>query len=328
MAESNQVRMASSDHEEGSVALQKVETVHEFPVNYFVENIAVRSSGGILVTVHNRNELIYIDPRQAKQPPVVLHSFSAAPSGIVEVESDQFYVSTGTIGQRGSYSIFKVDLLDFQVDGNGDATASAAVSKVADIPDALFLNGSALLNRDEGIILLADSIVGAVYQLQISSAKVQVWIQHKLLEKVTDNPLLPGVNGIKVYKGALYLSNTDAKIFLRAAIDGSGGSTGEIELVQEKLNVDDFAFDTEGSSYLTTHVFQSVVKLTGDGTRSRIAGGPDDRTCAGTTAAAFGRTEADRTSLYVTTNGGMSYPVDGEVGSARLLKIDVGHAGA
>ena len=320
--------MASSDHDEGAVALGKVETLHEFPVNYFVENIAVRSSGGILVTVHNRNELIYIDPSRAQQRSVVVHTFSAAPSGIVEVESDQFYVSTGTIGQRGTYAIFRVDLSDFKIDGNGNATTSAAVTKVADIPDALFLNGSALLNRDEGIILLADSIVGAVYQLQISSAKVDVWIQHKLLEKVTDNPLLPGVNGIKVYKGALYLSNTDAKIFLRAAIDASGASTGKVEILQEKLNVDDFAFDEEGSSYHTTHVFQSVVKLSGDGTRSRIAGGPDDRTCAGTTAAAFGRTATDRTFLYVTTNGGMSYPVDGEVGPGRVLKIGVGHAGA
>lgn len=320
--------MASSDHDEGAAALGKVETVHEFPLNYFVENIAVRSSGGILVTVHNRNELIYIDPSRAEQRSVVVHTFSAAPSGIVEVESDQFYVSTGTIGQRGTYAVFNVDLSDFKIDGNGNASTSAAVTKVADIPDALFLNGSALLNRDEGIILLADSIVGAVYQLQISSAKVDVWIQHKLLEKVTDNPLLPGVNGIKVYKGALYLSNTDAKIFLRAAIDASGASTGKVEILQEKLNVDDFAFDEEGSSYLTTHVFQSVVKLSGDGTRSRIAGGPDDRTCAGTTAAAFGRTATDRTFLYVTTNGGMSYPVDGEVGPGRLLKIGVDHAGA
>lgn len=140
--------------------------------------------------------------------------------------------------------------------------------------------------------------------------------------------MMPGVNGIKVYKDALYLSNTDAKTFLRAAIDRSGASTGEVELVQEKLNVDDFAFDVQGSSYLTTHVFQSVVKLRGDGTRSRIAGAPDDRTCAGSTAAAFGRTDTDRTSLYVTTNGGMSYPVDGEVGPAMLLKIEVGHTGA
>lgn len=321
--------MASCDHDEGAIDLLKVETVHAFPLNYFVENIAVRGSGGILVTVHNRNELIYIDPAQAKLPPVVVHTFSAAPSGIVEVNSDQFYVSIGTIGQRGSYAVFQVDMSGFKVDGNGNATTSAAVSKVADIPDALFLNGSALLSRDEGVILLADSILGAVYRLQISSgAKVDVWIQHKLLEKVTDNPLLPGVNGIKVYKGALYLSNTDAKTLLRATIDGSGSSTGGIELFQEKLNVDDFAFDADGSSYLTTHVFQSVVKLRGDGTRSRIAGAPDDKTCAGSTAAAFGRTATDRTCLYVTTNGGMSYPVDGNVGQARLLKIDVGHEGA
>jgi hypothetical protein len=69
------------------------------------------------------------------------------------------------------------------------------------------------------------------------------------------------------------------------------------------------------------------VKLRSDGVRTRIAGGPEDAVTSGTTAAAFGRTSRDQNTLYVTTTGGMSLPVKGEVVGGKVLKIDVGHKG-
>ena len=315
--------MSSEVHDEGVESLRQVETVHEFPLMYFVENIAIRKSGGILVTVHNRNELIFIDPSASQQKPVVVHTFSAGASGIVEVDQDIFYVSIGDIGQKGSYAVYKVDISKFSTDGSGNITTPAEISKIADIPDALFLNGSTLLNFEEGLILLADSILGWIFILNVRSPKVDVWLQHKLLAKTTPDPMIPGVNGIKKHDQHIYFSNTDAKTFLRVKVSDEGDA-GEVNVFQEKLNVDDFAFDVGGNAYLTTHIFQSVVKLASDGTRSRIAGGVSDKICAGTTAAAFGRTDSDKSSLYVTTTGGMSFPVDGKIENARLLKIDVG----
>lgn len=282
-----------------------------------------------MVTVHNRNELLYIDPHyQPKPVPAVVHTFDDGVSGIVEVEHDQFYVSVGEIGRQGSYGVYTVDMSGFASDSHGNVTSNAVVEKVASVPDALFLNGSALLSREKGVILLADSIVGAVYALDVKSGKVDTWMKDRQLEKVTQNPMLPGVNGIKIYKGHLYLSNTDAKTFLRAELSNSDAikCTGNLEVVQAKLNADDFAFDEDGSAYLTTHVYESVVKLGADGKRSTIAGGLGDIVCAGSTAAAFGRTESDRTRLYVTTHGGMSYRDQSEVGPARLLRVEVGSA--
>lgn len=322
------------DHEEGTRDVRPVETIHEFPQNYFLENIAIRSNGGVLVTVHNRNELVYIDPHfQPKPaPPAVVYRFDQGPSGIVEVEHDQFYVSVGEIGKQGSYSVYRVDMSGFASDSHGNVTSNATVEKVATVPDALFLNGSALLSREKSTILLADSIAGAVFALDVKSGEVDTWLKDKHLEKVTENPMMPGVNGIKIYKGHLYLSNTDTKTFLRAELLSSNTTdytAGKVEVVQEKLNADDFAFDEEGSVYLTTHVYESVIKLdTADGKRSTVAGGLGDITCAGTTAAAFGRTESDRTALYITAHGGMWYRDQSELGPARLLRVDVGRAAA
>lgn len=337
------------EHEEGSQDVRPVETIYEFSKNYFLENIAIRSNGGVLVTVHNRNELVYVDPHYPQQPKpasaAVIYKFETGVSGIVEVEHDQFYVSVGEIGKQGSYGVYRVDMSEFASDNHGNVTSNADVEKVATVPDALFLNGSALLSREKGIILLADSIVGAVFALNVKSGKVDTWLKDRQLEKVTENPMMPGVNGIKIHNGHLYLSNTDAKTFLRVELLLKSSSSninittaksedtaaaGKVEIVQRRLNADDFAFDEDGSAYLTTHVYESVVKLdaTADGKRSTIAGGLGDIVCAGTTAAAFGRTEHDRTSLYVTTHGGIGYRDQSELGPARLLRIEVGRAAA
>jgi hypothetical protein len=80
------------------------------------------------------------------------------------------------------------------------------------------------------------------------------------------------------------------------------GKTGAIHPIAENLNIDDFAFDDSGSVYLTAHVYQSVVKFDlEDEKRTTVAGGPEERVVAGTTAAEFGRGEGDKETLYVTT---------------------------
>ena len=269
--------------------------------------------------------MLFINPGESQQKSVVVYTFPAGASGITEVDQDIFYVSIGEIGQKGSFAVYKVDMSNFKTDGSGNATAGADVSKFLDVTDALFLNGSTLLDREEGLILLADSILGLIFILNVRSLTVDVWLKHKLLAKVTPDPMLPGVNGIQLNGKYLYCSNTDAKTLLRIAIGDENKAEGELEIFQEKFNVDDFAFDNDGNAYLSTHIFQSVVRLASDGTRSRIAGGPGVRICAGTTAVAFGRTESDQSILYVTTNGGMSFPVDGKIENARLLRIHIGH---
>lgn len=307
-------------HNEGPHAPLPLSTLHAFPENYFIENIAVTRAGSLLLTVHNRNELIYLDPHATPLQPTVLHKFAEGVCGIVEVEEDIFYVSSGTIGTPGSWGIFRVDVSGY--DGKGDAPG---VEKLVGVPDALFLNGSTLLSKDAGLILAADSLVKTIFCVDVKKGEVKAWLNDPVLGKVTAEPMIPGINGLAIYKEHLYVSNTDAQKLLRVAIDPtSHEATGAIETVQEHLNVDDFVFDDAGNAYLTTHIFQSVVRLGADGKRERIAGGAEDPVVAGTTACAWGRTDKDRGVLYVTTTGGMSYPVNGKIGPGRVLRIEVG----
>ena len=302
----------ASGHDDGIEELLPVTTVHDFGKGFFVENLAVRRSGEILVSVMNKNILIEIDPVNGN-PARTVHTFERSVSGIVEVGSDVFYISSGTIGQAGSFAVFKVDLSD---------PRSEVVSRYVDVPEALLLNGSALLKGN--IVLAVDSILGAVFAVDTNTAIVKKWLQHKALGKLTSDPNFPGVNGIKMHDGYAYMSSSEAKTIVRATVSSSGEATGNVDQVYDQCTCDDFTFDNEGSLYVTTHVFNSVVKIRKDGTRSRIAGGAEDVTVTGTTAAAFGRTAKDRTILYITTNGGLTMPVHGQLEPAKLLSIPVG----
>ncbi|KAI9837212.1 MAG: hypothetical protein M1838_004851 [Thelocarpon superellum] len=319
--------MASSPHDEGKVELCSLNTIHAFPTNFFVENIAVRHTGELLVTVYSAKELFQLDPL-GSTPPVLVHQFSKDISGIVELGHDKFYVSTGSIGSAGTFEIVEVDVSTLTTDAAGHVTTPATVRTVVDVPEAIFLNGSTPLPGSEGVFLAADSILGAIFQIDITSGKAKIWLQDEAFTKTTENPFIPGANGIKSHGKHVYVSNTERLIVLRVPISPTGEPGGPVETVFDRCGADDFALDAAGTLYLATHVFNSVIKISPDGVRSRIAGGPDDTTVAGSTSAAFGRTERDRTRLYVTTNGGMSSPVDGKVGPGRVLGLEVGPPGA
>jgi hypothetical protein len=74
----------------------KLVTVAEFPEQFFLENIAVRGDGSILVTVLNRKQLWYVPAPGADLPvePILVHTFEHTAMGIVETEPDIFYVCT------------------------------------------------------------------------------------------------------------------------------------------------------------------------------------------------------------------------------------------
>ncbi len=95
---------------------------------------------------------------------------------------------------------------------------------------------------------------------------------------------------------------------------------GTPELFLDKLNLDDFAIDDDGTIYATTHIYNSVLKITQEGKITII--GEAEQGLAGSTAVAFGKNN-DKNSIYVTTNGGMSLPLPGGVQAGRVAKIKV-----
>jgi hypothetical protein len=73
--------------------------VAQFPNTTWVENLAVRSNGNLLVTLLSAPELFQVDPAGNGQQPQLVHQFSNITSltGIAEVEKDVFAVAGGNI---------------------------------------------------------------------------------------------------------------------------------------------------------------------------------------------------------------------------------------
>ena len=289
--------------------------IHQFPNNTWVENMAVRQSGQILVTVLSAPELYQVDPFHTNSPPTLIHRFPGALGllGIVELQHDVFYVIAGNgsvvtlSSANGSYSVWKVDMGSGKV-LDGAMYPPAIVSKVVDIPEGVFLNGMAVLNESRGLIVIGDAGAGQVFTLDVETGKYSKTIDDPTMKPTPSIPL--GINGLKIRDGYLYYASTAQAVFNRIPInDADGTPAGPAETVARFMLADDFSFDSAGDAYIAQDPLNTVAKVTTDGVVSIVAGSLDSTQVAGVTATGFGRTPNDRSVLYVTTSGGYFGPV-------------------
>jgi len=197
-----------------------------------------------------------------------------------------------------------------------------AATLLATMPEAIFLNG--LTPLSPSTYLMADSYRGAIWHLNLADRSVGLRLEHPLLARRSEDREFPAVNGLKIHGQMLYASNTERMQLIQIPIQPNG-QPGEPEIFFEPVNLDDFAFDREGNLYGTTHIYNSVVKITPDRRITIIA--EAEQGMAGSTALAFGAGAGDHTSLYVVTNGGLSFPLPSGLESARVVRLDIGIAG-
>jgi sugar lactone lactonase YvrE len=195
------------------------------------------------------------------------------------------------------------------------------VRRLLDVPDSLFLNG--FTPARPGFGYCVDSLLGAVFEIDLARATSRLVLRHELLGKISAEPMLPGVNGVKIGDDALWLTNTDRALVLRAGLNGDGPD-GRVEIAAGHLRGDDLALDDAGNLYVTTHIHNTLVRLDPDGRRVALAG--PDQGMHGSTACAFG-VGVDDHAVFVTTTGGIVMPVDDTPREAKLVRLDVGRPG-
>jgi hypothetical protein len=289
--------------------------IHQFPNKTWVENLAIRHNGQILVTVLSAPELYQVDPFRTDSPPILIHRIPGVMGllGIVELQHDVFYVIAGNWSvvtlstTNGSYSVWKVEMGSGKVlDGATDPPA--IVSKVVDIPEGVFLNGMAVLNESRGLVVIGDAGAGQVFTLDVETGKYSKTIDDPTMKPTPALQL--GINGLKIRDGFLYYTSSAQAAFNRIPINGTDGSpAGPAEAVARFILGDDFSFDPAGNAYISQDPLNMVSKVTLGGVVSIVAGSLDLTQVAGATATGFGRTPNDRSVLYVTTSGGYLGPV-------------------
>lgn len=306
-----------------SVALSPSRLVYEFPLGTWVENLAVRSYGPILVTSVTAPTLYQIDPSAPNPQATLVHNFTSAlwTAGITETTPDTFYVAAANGSTTilpptpGSNRLFRVKF--------SGPNAAPEVDLTATVKDASFLNGLTTLNTKT--VLAADSAKGAVWAVDVLNGTSKIVIQDPLMAPSAASPI--GINGINVQGNQLYFTNSAQNVFAKIAIMPDGSPVGPpatvIASAAAGTGFDDFALDWRGNAFLVTAGGNTVVEVKKKGKQVVVAGNLDSTDIAEPTGAKFGRTWKDIGTLYVTTAGGLRIPVSGDqVVGGQLVAVD------
>ena len=297
-----------------------VQLVHDFPDGTWIENLAVRANGQIIATEDTKPRIYLVDP-SSLEPAILLHDFNNTASilGIVETSPDIFHLCSGNFSSAalkgyGEAYIFRFDMRNFSATVPG----SAKISMVAKLTQAGALNGLTYL-ESSGLLLVSDSLNDLIWSIDINTGENAAPINNTFTRSTGI-----AINGLKVFDNHLYFTNTGKQTLVRIPINGKGEAIGNFTVLSQGIFApDDFAIDIHGNCYVTSHTQgkNGVWLVLADG-------GPAEfiAEMAGPTAAAFGRTQRDRSILYVSASGGDDDygPGKNVTVSGKILGADVG----
>ena len=310
----------------------KVTNVAEFPQHFFLENLAVRADGSMLVTVQNRKELWFV-PSPADVLPIqqlLLHTFEFNTLFVVEWKSDRFLLGIADVYGTREAKLYEIDL-----DGWSPNAAISPRFKLAFPQPWAGLNGACVIAPG---VLLAAGMTDLIWRVDLrdgSRASAGIWLQHDSMKNRPGEkkPEQPGINGIQfdVKTGYVYYTSTSQQLMLRVKVDPKTLNPADLpEFVAGGREWDDFLIDEEaGIAYVTTHRENTIdrVRLAHDGNRQGrtiIAGDPFDEMLVGPSAAAWSRAPGDKGRVaYVLTDGGTAQPPDGVYRNAKVLRVEL-----
>lgn len=269
-----------------------------FPPKTFLENLVVLKDGSLLVTSHYEGVVYKIDSKGMSSK---FASVKGKVTGIAPYGSRNF-VLTGN--DENDKPVLYV------LDGNGTITLLMAV------PEGIFLNGITHYKNDD--YLIADSYKGCIWKVNVKTKTITNWLENDLLKRSDANNPTPAANGIKLFKNNLYVSNTQRQLLLRISLEDA--TPDEPEIYAKDVNIDDFTFDESGNLYGTTHVYNSVIRLTPEKSLSIIAEQPQG--VSGSTACALQKTKSGL-QLYVSTNGGMYLPPPTGIENSKIIILKI-----
>lgn len=295
------LHVAARDIEAPSTAeaCAPVHVLARVPPPAFLENLAVLPDGTVLFTSYLAKDVLRYDPQRGVS---TFAALDAHPVSIV-ARGDTFVVAAHgqpfTAGPAFT-STNRFIVLD----------AEGRVEKTVAAPDARFLNGTLAL--DDGVVLAADSILGAIWRVDVDAGEMSPWLDSPLFAgDPTGRDPRPGANGLKRRGSELLVSNSHAGTLVAVEVDASGAPAGAPRVIATPGRIDDFAVGGDGTIYLATHA-DDVLSLQPDGSISTILASGGE----GSTAVAFAN-GADA-ALYVLTTGGF---LEGLGREARLLQL-------
>ena len=342
-ATSNSATSITVDYHHGGASLgggrdqkritAKLTTVAEFPVGYFLENVAVRADGSMLVTELSKKGLWYVPAPTGGRPvqPVLIHTFDQPPFDLAETQRNVFYVDTSNYLTTHQSYLQPVDLRHWK------PGRPVPVQQVLKFPFPISaVDGSCVLAPD--VLLVTDAADGLIWRVDLSAdgrkATARIWLKDPSMNPGRQVvPPQPGINGIQygAKTGYVYYTSTAQELFMRVRVDPKTRNPAAApELIAKGHLWDDFDIDqSAGVAYITTHRQNTIERVplgphSGQAEQA-VAGVPFDPQLVGPSRFAWGRGPGDVGSVaYNTTDGGTTAPPpDGIVRPARLLRAEL-----
>lgn len=306
----------------------------------WLECITERRNGDLLITRFDTGQIWSVSTNTSE--PMLVYEFSNSSGvnsalGITEYQDDVFAVNAGQtqggLPVRGSWGLWTVDLRGW----HPDRKQLPAVTLIAKIPNAAFLNGLTALNpatthgpRSQGVeakpfFLLADSSVGTIYGLDLANKTPSIFYSNPdLLAPPADAPVPAGLNGIELppvrKPEYVYFSAGLRGTFYRLKLANNAAAVAhnaEMELLTDGYEtLDDFALEADGTAYLATSGGNKIVRLSPGGNQTIVAQGD---IVASSTAVLLTRRGSTKI-LYVTsgTRGSDSDLISGKLAEITL----------
>ncbi|KAJ7692746.1 hypothetical protein B0H17DRAFT_933823 [Mycena rosella] len=269
------------------------------------ENLAVRPSSQLLITSTVSPTLFTLDPTAANPTLDEVFTFPNASglSGIAEYRPDVYAIiaaernATAVMDVPGSVVIWSLDFT-----AGGAPTARRA----ARIPQSMLLNGLGTVPGHPDLVVAADSVLGAAFEMNVRTGAVRILIQDEATTPIGPSAPAPvlGINGLHVHAGLLYFTNSQRQTFARVPL-----VNGTVEVLGSG-EFDDFTFDSEGRAWVATNP-GSLTLFTPLKNGTIVEETVVNTVLNGPSSAAFGRDGARETKiLYMTTRGGQIVAVD------------------
>lgn len=293
-----------------------IRQIYEVDNDTAFENVAVRANGHLLITASNDPTLYSVDPHAPSPSLEVVFNFPNVSGcfGIQETTPDVFAVAVGNFSftaiVKGSFGVWAVDFNEPQPAG-----------KLLPMPEANGLNGMTRFHNHPHKVLISDSVLGAIWQLNVNTGQHDIVAQDPLFSQ-TSQAIPIGINGIRASDGAVYFTNSPSNIYGRAPFSAQGKAAGAAEVLAHAepgtIGLDDFAISDKGDAWITAHPNALTVLPVGGGSERNVTGQGATQIVE-PTSAVFGK-GCDKDILYVVTAGpGMN---DGLQGHAQVLAVD------
>jgi hypothetical protein len=204
--------------------------VHEFSNPTWIENIAIKSTGQLILTLATSPDVYYLDPASPATASLIYQfpaSLATGVLGIAEVKPDHFYVLTSNFSLAtlnlglNTGSVHLIDLSSY----NPSTNTGAVIKNVTDVPKVSFSNGMSTLDASKNLVVIADSIAGALWVLNVKTGEYRILLQEQeMVAPAVSSGFSLGINGVRVLPSSssdeayIYFDNTNAHLFCRVPL--------------------------------------------------------------------------------------------------------------